>query len=62
PVSTRRLAWIWGLSVLIPIYLPGKFFGHYFIQLFLPLSMLAGEFFALPRPPKPAFIGASSCP
>jgi 4-amino-4-deoxy-L-arabinose transferase-like glycosyltransferase len=58
PASTRRLAWIWGLSVLIPIYLPGKFFGHYFIQLFLPLSMLAGEFFALPRPLKPAFIGA----
>jgi hypothetical protein len=56
--STRRLAWIWALAVLIPIYLPGKFFGHYFIQLFLPLSMLAGEFFALPPPAKPAFVQA----
>jgi len=56
--STRRLAWIWALAVLVPIYLPGKFFGHYFIQLFLPLSMLAGEFFALPPPAKPAFVQA----
>lgn len=56
----RRLGLLWGALVLIPILLPGKFFGHYFIQFFLPFSFVAGEFFArpaeeLPRMLRPVF-------
>lgn len=51
----KRLAVLWALCIFIPIYLPGKFFGHYFIQLFLPLSMLAGAFFDLPVSERPVF-------
>lgn len=36
---------IWIFSILIAIYLPGKEFSHYTIQLMLPLSLLAGLFF-----------------
>jgi len=36
---------LWIFSVLIAIYLPGKEFSHYTIQLMLPLSMIAGLFF-----------------
>lgn len=51
----KQLGILWLLLVCIPIYLPGKFFGHYFIQLFLPISLLAGEFFALPESSRPKF-------
>ncbi len=47
------LTWIWGVLAMIIILLPGKLFYHYFIQLFLPVSLLAGSFFdprrTLPR-------------
>ncbi len=36
---------LWIASVLFAIYLPGKEFSHYTIQLMLPLSLLAGIFF-----------------
>jgi hypothetical protein len=36
---------VWVFSILIAIYLPGKEFSHYTIQLMLPLSLLAGLFF-----------------
>jgi 4-amino-4-deoxy-L-arabinose transferase-like glycosyltransferase len=36
---------VWIFSILIAIYLPGKEFSHYTIQLMLPLSFLAGLFF-----------------
>lgn len=36
---------VWVFSILIAIYLPGKEFSHYTIQLMLPLSMIAGLFF-----------------
>ena len=36
---------IWVSGILVAIYLPGKEFSHYTIQLMLPLSMLAGLFF-----------------
>ncbi len=39
------LAWMWGSLVIFIILLPGKLFGHYFIQFMLPLSLLAGSFF-----------------
>lgn len=36
---------LWIASVLFAIYIPGKEFSHYTIQLMLPLSLLAGIFF-----------------
>lgn len=51
----KQLSVLWALCIFIPVFLPGKFFGHYFIQLFLPLSMLAGAFFELPLSERPAF-------
>lgn len=48
PLWTRNLKWfflLWVVSVLIAIYLPGKEFSHYTIQLMLPLSIIAGLFF-----------------
>lgn len=36
---------VWVFSSLIAIYLPGKEFSHYTIQLMLPLSIIAGLFF-----------------
>jgi len=35
----------WCIMVLIAIILPGKPFGHYFIQIMLPVSIVAGRFF-----------------
>ena len=35
----------WSLIVLVAIILPGKPFGHYFIQIMLPVSLVAGRFF-----------------
>lgn len=43
-----QLQWfflLWIISVLLAIYLPGKEFSHYTIQLMLPLSILGGLFF-----------------
>ncbi len=54
--DTRRLGVLWTLLVLVPIFIPGKFFGHYFIQLFLPVSFLAGEFFGRPGEAYPRFV------
>ncbi len=36
---------VWLFFVLFAIYIPGKEFSHYTIQLMLPLSLLAGVFF-----------------
>ncbi len=41
----RLLSVIWSLFVLVGILLPGHTFSHYFIQLMLPVSLLAGLFF-----------------
>ncbi len=43
-----KLKWfflVWVSGILIAIYLPGKEFSHYTIQLMLPLSLLGGLFF-----------------
>lgn len=36
---------LWIISVFFAIYIPGKEFSHYTIQLMLPLSLIAGLFF-----------------
>ncbi len=43
--NTKALLSIWSGVVLLFILLPGKFFGHYFIQFMLPFSLMAGSFF-----------------
>jgi 4-amino-4-deoxy-L-arabinose transferase-like glycosyltransferase len=60
PSHIRRLGILWSTMVLIPVLLPGKFFGHYYIQFFLPFSFVAGEFFSrskeeVPRLLRPFF-------
>ena len=46
------LACIWAVCVLVAINVQGKPFGHYFIQMMLPVAWLAGTFYArdLPKP------------
>lgn len=47
PIETKY-KWffaLWIFAVLVAIYVPGKEFSHYTIQLMLPLSLLAGIFF-----------------
>ena len=39
------LSWIWAVCAVVVIILPGKLFYHYFIQLMVPFSLLAGSFF-----------------
>jgi 4-amino-4-deoxy-L-arabinose transferase-like glycosyltransferase len=49
------LAWGWSALVVFIILLPGKPFLHYFFQLMLPFSLLAGSFFDPRRSPGKAF-------
>ncbi|MBN1145163.1 MAG: glycosyltransferase family 39 protein [Bacteroidales bacterium] len=42
----------WCLMVLVAVLAPGKPFGHYFIQMMVPVSIVAGRFF-LPELKKP---------
>ncbi|HLO58105.1 MAG TPA: glycosyltransferase family 39 protein [Bacteroidales bacterium] len=41
----KELMITWCLIVMVAVLLPGKPFGHYFIQLMLPVSIVAGGFF-----------------
>ena len=52
PLIANGLIITWCLMVLLAVILPGKPFGHYFIQMMLPVSIVAGRFFKkiLPRP------------
>jgi 4-amino-4-deoxy-L-arabinose transferase-like glycosyltransferase len=43
---TRKLGIVWSLMALVAVLLAGKTFGHYMIQLMLPVSLVAGVFFA----------------
>lgn len=43
--SLPVLSFLWGGLALIIVLVPGKFFGHYFIQVMAPMSLLAGSFF-----------------
>lgn len=56
PSAVRQLGTLWSLLVLIPVLLPGKFFGHYYIQFFLPFSFVAGEFFSRSQKEAPRFL------
>jgi hypothetical protein len=46
PFFSPRFYGVWCLMVLLAVVLPGKSFGHYFIQLMLPVSLVAGCFFS----------------
>lgn len=52
----RKLGLLWSLATILPVLLPGKFFGHYYIQFFLPFSFVAGEFFGRPLKETPRFL------
>ena len=45
PVIANGLIITWCLMVLLAVIIPGKPFGHYFIQMMLPVSIVAGRFF-----------------
>jgi 4-amino-4-deoxy-L-arabinose transferase-like glycosyltransferase len=42
--TEKLLVAIWVIFDLVVILYPGKYFGHYFIQLILPVSFFAGNF------------------
>jgi 4-amino-4-deoxy-L-arabinose transferase-like glycosyltransferase len=41
----RKLCIFWSLMALVAVLLAGKTFGHYTIQIMLPVSLMAGTFF-----------------
>lgn len=45
PKISNGLIITWSVMVLVAIIIPGKPFGHYFIQFMLPVSIVAGRFF-----------------
>ena len=47
---------LWMVSVLIVILLMGNHFSHYFIQMMLPLSYVAGSFFDIPASSLPSWL------
>jgi len=47
---------LWSVLVLIVVLLPGTFYGHYYIQLMLPVSFLAGEAFSAQRNKHPRWL------
>jgi 4-amino-4-deoxy-L-arabinose transferase-like glycosyltransferase len=46
PLIANGLIITWCLMVLLAVTIPGKPFGHYFIQMMLPVSIIAGRFFS----------------
>ena len=52
----KVLGGLWSVLVITVILLPGKWYGHYFIQLMLPVSFVAGTFFEIPRTVLPPFL------
>jgi 4-amino-4-deoxy-L-arabinose transferase-like glycosyltransferase len=42
---TKKLCALWSLMALAAVLIAGKTFGHYMIQLMLPVSLMAGVFF-----------------
>ena len=52
----KVLGGLWSLLVLTVILLPGKWYGHYFIQLMLPVSFVAGTIFEIPKTLLPGFL------
>ncbi len=52
---SKGLIITWCLMVLVAVLAPGKPFGHYFIQMMVPVSIIAGRFF-IPELKKPLWI------
>ena len=44
--ATRQLGSLWTVMALVAVFLAGKTFGHYMIQLMLPVGLISGMFFA----------------
>jgi 4-amino-4-deoxy-L-arabinose transferase-like glycosyltransferase len=53
--SAKKLCILWSLMALAAVLVAGKTFGHYMIQLMLPVSLMAGIFFHSGRS-LPAFL------
>jgi 4-amino-4-deoxy-L-arabinose transferase-like glycosyltransferase len=51
----RLLGIIWTIFALVAVLIPGNRFGHYTVQLMLPVSFTAAGFFH-PESPKPAWL------
>ncbi|HMQ50354.1 MAG TPA: glycosyltransferase family 39 protein [Saprospiraceae bacterium] len=62
PTLTRQLSGLWGLLTMLIVLLPGKRFGHYFIQFMLPYCWLAGSFFMIQPSPLPAWLQKALSP
>lgn len=54
---TKYFGLLWSVLILGIILLPGKFFGHYFIQFMLPFCFVAGEFFGFKKEQLPRWLG-----
>ncbi len=46
-LPSQQFGLLWAALALAGVLLPGKLFGHYFVQFMLPFSFLAGEFFGI---------------
>jgi 4-amino-4-deoxy-L-arabinose transferase-like glycosyltransferase len=44
-VTTRKLVLLWSVLALLAVLIAGKTFGHYMIQLMLPVSLVSGLIF-----------------
>jgi hypothetical protein len=44
-LTTKKLCILWSFMALAAVLIAGKTFGHYMIQLMLPVSLMAGVFF-----------------
>lgn len=47
---------LWALMILIVVLIPGKKFGHYFIQFMLPFSFVAGTVWGMAKSELPRFL------
>ena len=50
------LGGLWTALALTVILLPGKWYGHYFIQLMVPVSFVAGSIWEIPKSALPGFL------
>ena len=53
---TKYFGLLWAGLILTVVLLPGKFFGHYFIQFMLPFCFVAGEVFGFQRQQLPKWL------
>lgn len=50
PREIRVMGLLWSSVLLLPVFITGRMFGHYFIQLMPAFAGLAGAFFSSSRP------------